>query len=123
MKRPFLIRQGDIQPYHPANHTGTTNLRLIGAETVGAKHIEVLLGVIEKGAGAGKPEHPGAERREHACARWPRRRSCGLGKRHLTSGRPWATVPLVFQYRHHSRAETRFGERGADYRAGRLPRD
>ncbi|HZE59292.1 MAG TPA: hypothetical protein VE085_01925 [Burkholderiales bacterium] len=30
MKRPFLVRQGDVQPYHPANHTGTTNLRLIG---------------------------------------------------------------------------------------------
>ena len=32
MKRPFLVRPGDVQPYHPANHSGTTNLRLIGAD-------------------------------------------------------------------------------------------
>ena len=61
MKRPFLVRQGDVQPYHPANHTGTTNLRLIGPETVGAKNVEVLLGVIEKGEGATTHAHPGME--------------------------------------------------------------
>jgi len=61
MKRPFLVRQSDVRPYHPANHTGTTNLRLIGPETVGAKNVEVLLGVIEKGAGAAQHAHPGVE--------------------------------------------------------------
>ena len=43
----YLIRTADVPGYHPANHTGTTNRRLIGPETVGAKQVEMLLGVIE----------------------------------------------------------------------------
>jgi len=61
MARRFLVRPTDVSAYHPANHTGTTNRRLIGPETVGAKHVEVLLGVIEKGAGAALHAHPGVE--------------------------------------------------------------
>ena len=61
MKRPFLVRQSDVRPYHPANHTGTTNLRLIGPETVGAKNVEVVLGVIEKNEGAAPHAHPEME--------------------------------------------------------------
>jgi mannose-6-phosphate isomerase-like protein (cupin superfamily) len=57
----YFIREQDITPYHPANHTGTVNRRLIGAETVGAKNIEVLLGVVEKGKGALPHAHPGIE--------------------------------------------------------------
>ena len=34
----YLVRPQDLKPYSPANHTGTKNLRLIGPETVGAKH-------------------------------------------------------------------------------------
>ncbi|HEY5897381.1 MAG TPA: cupin domain-containing protein [Burkholderiales bacterium] len=60
MKR-FFVREGDVQPYSPANHTGTMNRRLIGPETVGAKNIEVVLGVIEKGKGALPHAHPGIE--------------------------------------------------------------
>jgi len=61
MARGFLVRPADVSAYHPANHTGTTNRRLIGRETVGAKNVEVLLGVIEKGAGAATHAHPGVE--------------------------------------------------------------
>ena len=61
MARRFLVRPADVSAYHPANHTGTTNRRLIGPETVGAKNVEVLLGVIERGAGAALHAHPGVE--------------------------------------------------------------
>jgi quercetin dioxygenase-like cupin family protein len=61
MKRRFLVRPSEVQTYHPANHSGTTNRRLIGPETVGAKNVEVLLGVIDKGEGAATHAHPGVE--------------------------------------------------------------
>lgn len=57
----YFIKPDDVAPYHPANHTGTTNRRLIGPDNVGAKNIEVLLGVIEKGKGALPHSHPGIE--------------------------------------------------------------
>ena len=40
----YFVSERDVRAYHPANHTGTTNYRLIGPETVGAQQIEVLLG-------------------------------------------------------------------------------
>ncbi len=58
---PYFIRAQDVKPYHPANHTGTVNRRLIGPETVGAKQLEVVLGVVEKGKGAQPHAHPGIE--------------------------------------------------------------
>lgn len=57
----YFVNQGSVAPYHPANHTGTTNYRLIGPETVGANQVEVVLGVIEKGKGALPHRHPGIE--------------------------------------------------------------
>ncbi|MGE0873833.1 MAG: cupin domain-containing protein [Burkholderiales bacterium] len=57
----YLVRQSDVAPYSPANHTGTRNFRLIGAETVGAKQLEVLVGEIERGKGALPHAHPGIE--------------------------------------------------------------
>jgi quercetin dioxygenase-like cupin family protein len=56
-----FVNTQSIAPYHPANHTGTTNYRLIGPETVGATQVEVVLGVIEKGKGALPHRHPGIE--------------------------------------------------------------
>ncbi len=61
MKSRYLVRQADVKPYSPANHTGTKNFRLIGPETVGAKQVEVLIGEIEKGKGALPHAHPGME--------------------------------------------------------------
>ena len=57
----FCVNADSVQPYSPANHTGTVNRRLIGPETVGAKQLEVLLGVVEKGKGAQPHSHPGIE--------------------------------------------------------------
>jgi mannose-6-phosphate isomerase-like protein (cupin superfamily) len=58
---PFIVRPGDVAPYHPANHSGTVNRRLIGADNVGASRVEVVLGVIEPGQGAHPHAHPGIE--------------------------------------------------------------
>ena len=57
----WLIKEAAIPGYHPANHTGTLNRRLISRDTVGAKHVEVLIGVIEKNQGALPHAHPGIE--------------------------------------------------------------
>ena len=57
----YLVRQSDVTPYSPANHTGTKNFRLIGPETVGSKNVEVLIGELERGKGALPHAHPGIE--------------------------------------------------------------
>ncbi|MDH4326237.1 MAG: cupin domain-containing protein, partial [Betaproteobacteria bacterium] len=57
----YHIRQADVTPYSPANHTGTKNFRLIGRETVGAKQVEMLIGEVERGQGALPHAHPGIE--------------------------------------------------------------
>jgi quercetin dioxygenase-like cupin family protein len=57
----FFVKEGDVEGYHPANHLGTLNKRLIGVETVGAKQLEVVLGQIEKGKGALPHAHPNIE--------------------------------------------------------------
>ena len=57
----YFVNERSVTPYHPANHTGTTNYRLIGPETVGAAKVELLLGVIEKGKGTLPHRHPGIE--------------------------------------------------------------
>jgi quercetin dioxygenase-like cupin family protein len=60
-KRSYFVRADEVQGYHPANHVGTLNKRLIGRETVGAEQLEVVLGTIEKGKGALPHAHPGIE--------------------------------------------------------------
>ena len=57
----YLVRQQDVKPYSPANHTETRNFRLIGPETVGATQVEVLIGEVERGKGAHPHAHPGIE--------------------------------------------------------------
>ena len=52
MANRYFIRTADVPGYHPANHTGTLNRRLIGAETVGARQLEMVHGTIEPGQGA-----------------------------------------------------------------------
>jgi uncharacterized RmlC-like cupin family protein len=62
MQKPeWFVREADVPGYSPANHTGTLNRRLICQETVGAKQLEMLIGVIEKGQGALPHAHPGIE--------------------------------------------------------------
>ena len=57
----YCVRQSDVTPYSPANHTGTKNFRMIGPETVGAKQVEMLIGELERGKGALPHAHPGIE--------------------------------------------------------------
>ena len=57
----YLVRQSDVKPYSPANHSGTRNFRLIGPETVGARQVEMILGEIERGQGAHRHLHTGIE--------------------------------------------------------------
>ena len=59
--RRQVVRPGDVAPYHPANHTGTVNRRLIGPDNVGARNVELVLGIIDKGEGALAHAHPGVE--------------------------------------------------------------
>jgi quercetin dioxygenase-like cupin family protein len=61
MRNRYLVRQTEVAPYAPANHSGTRNYRLIGPETVGARQLEVLIGEIERGQGAMPHAHPGIE--------------------------------------------------------------
>jgi quercetin dioxygenase-like cupin family protein len=61
MPTRFFVRGAEVPGYHPANHTGTTNRRLIGPDTVGAKGVEIVVGTIEKGQGAAPHAHPGIE--------------------------------------------------------------
>jgi len=57
----YFVSTADTPGYHPANHLGTLNRRLIGPETVGSSHLEVIHGTIEKGKGALPHAHPGIE--------------------------------------------------------------
>jgi mannose-6-phosphate isomerase-like protein (cupin superfamily) len=61
MKSKYLVRQSDVEPYHPANHTETSNQRLISWHNVGAKHLEVILGTLGQSGGALPHAHPGIE--------------------------------------------------------------
>jgi quercetin dioxygenase-like cupin family protein len=58
---PTVIRAADLAAYAPANHTGTSNVRVIGPETVGATALEVLVGTIVKSHGAKPHAHPHLE--------------------------------------------------------------
>jgi quercetin dioxygenase-like cupin family protein len=58
MARRYFINAGEVETYSPANHTGTVNRRLIGPDTVGSEHLELLEGTIEPGEGALLHTHP-----------------------------------------------------------------
>ena len=57
----YFVRSDEVTPYHPANHTGTSNRRLIGRDNVGARQLEMVHGTIEPGQGALPHAHPGIE--------------------------------------------------------------
>lgn len=61
MKSRYVVSSEGTNPYSPANHTGTVNQRVIGRENVGAQHVEVLIGTIEKNHGALRHLHPQLE--------------------------------------------------------------
>ena len=45
---PYVIRPSEMPSYSPANHTGTTNTRLIGPKVNGARYLEIALGDIQR---------------------------------------------------------------------------
>ena len=47
--------------YSPANHTGTTNTRLIGPKVNGARYMEISLGEIQRNEGSPAHAHPDLE--------------------------------------------------------------
>jgi quercetin dioxygenase-like cupin family protein len=53
-----VINAAQLAAYAPANHTGTSNVRVIAPETVGATALEVLVGTIVKSHGAQPHAHP-----------------------------------------------------------------
>ncbi len=57
----YFVRPDDVAAYSPGNHNGTVNRRLIGPETVGSRHLEVLLGVAQRGPAALPHAHPAME--------------------------------------------------------------
>lgn len=56
-----FVRVSEVPGYHPANHEGTTNRRLISPDTVGSRFLEVVHGTVEKNQGALPHAHPGLE--------------------------------------------------------------
>jgi len=57
----YVIRPDDIEAYSPANHTGTRNKRLVGPRVNGSRHLEIVLGEIERNEGALAHAHPDLE--------------------------------------------------------------
>ena len=60
MESKYFVRPEDVPAYGPENHVGTQNRRLVGPDN-GAKNLEIVLGVLEKGPGALPHVHPGLE--------------------------------------------------------------
>ncbi len=61
MTARYFISPHEVTPYSPANHTGTVNRRLIGPDTVGSQHLEILHGTVTPGQGALPHAHPGVD--------------------------------------------------------------
>ncbi len=59
--KSYFVCAESVTPYHPANHLGTINYRLICEANVGSKNLEVVLGVVQKNQGALPHAHPGIE--------------------------------------------------------------
>ena len=57
----YILRPEDVPSYSPANHSGTTNHRMIAPGVNGAQFMEVIYGDLERGGGAVKHAHPGME--------------------------------------------------------------
>ncbi len=61
MTARYFVRAAEVPGYHPANHTGTLNRRLIGPNATGTANIEVVHGTLQPGSGALPHAHPGLE--------------------------------------------------------------
>ena len=56
-----IIKINQLEPYLPDSHVGTVNRRIIGKETVGAEHLEIVLGYIEPSGKAEPHFHANSE--------------------------------------------------------------
>jgi quercetin dioxygenase-like cupin family protein len=57
MESRYFIRPEEIPAYSPKNHVGTENRRLVGPGN-GAKNLEIVMGILQKGPGALPHVHP-----------------------------------------------------------------
>lgn len=60
-KKRIVIKPEDVTTYNPAAHQGTVNRRLICPETVGAKNLEIVLGMVDPSGLAEEHYHEKAE--------------------------------------------------------------
>ncbi len=60
MESKYFISPQEVSTYKPKNHIGTVNRRLVGRDN-GAKNLEIILGVVDKGPGALPHVHPQLE--------------------------------------------------------------
>jgi len=61
MTSRYFVRGADVPSYHPVNHSGTVNRRLVDPKRIGAGNIEVIHGTLQPGEGAVPHAHPGIE--------------------------------------------------------------
>ena len=83
---PVVISAAALAAYSPANHTGTSNVRVIGPETVGATALEVLVGTIVKSHGAKPHAHPYLEQCAYMIEVASRKRRAGSRRCSLAAG-------------------------------------
>ena len=58
----YFIRPAEIEGFSPENHHGTVNKRLVAPDTVGSRHLEVVLGIVDGEGGGSLPHrHVGIE--------------------------------------------------------------
>ncbi len=88
-RHAYVVRPDAVTPYAPLNHEATVNRRLIGRENVGARQLEVVLGVVAKGGGALRHAHPGIEQ---ACYVLEGRARVEVGDDYVEEVRPGDTV-------------------------------
>ncbi len=53
----YVIRPEERPTYIPEGHTGTVNRPLVGRDNVGARFMEVVLGIVEPGGSAEAHKH------------------------------------------------------------------
>src|SRR2546428_8675928 len=88
---PYVVRQDAVTPYSPLNHEATVNRRLVGRDNVGARQLEVVLGVVARGGGALKHSHP---RLEQGCLLLEGRGRGAGGASPLRAGQARDTTPF-----------------------------
>jgi uncharacterized RmlC-like cupin family protein len=94
MKRvPTVVGAAELAAYAPANHSGTSNVRVIGPETVGATALEVLVGTIVKSHSARPDAYPDLEQ----CAYMMEgtRESESAGRVEAIGAGSWSYMPAV----------------------------